>query len=194
MPCLSLDGLIYPCFRWLPILQPDGTDPKVAISGDVNTGIWFPGAVDLILEKSKRSECTKDPKWLKCEYEPCYPFCIGGCYAEFGDFIRTTHIYEITKLQAKWTETYWREYESLENVGYLSKRYLTIRESFDSSRQTLLTALPDVPNKERHNFYVNAFRDLCDQSVALASVVEEIFTTHGILGFEKVELNEIYIL
>lgn len=117
MPCLSLDGLIYPCFRWLPISQPDGADPKIAISGDVKTGEWFPGAMDLILEKSKRSECTRDPKCLRCEYEPCCPFCIGGCYAEFGDFIRTTHICEITKLQAKWTETYWREYESLENVG-----------------------------------------------------------------------------
>ena len=48
----------------------------------------------------------------------------------------------------------------------LSKRYLTVRESFDSARQTLLTALPDVPNGERHNFYVNAFRDLCDRSMA----------------------------
>ena len=76
----------------------------------------------------------------------------------------------------------------------LSKRYLTVRESFDSARQTLLTALPDVPNKERHNFYVNAFRDLCDKSISLASVEEEIFTTHGILGFEKIELNEIHTL
>lgn len=76
----------------------------------------------------------------------------------------------------------------------LSKRYLTVRESFDSARQTLLTALPDVPNGERHNFYVNAFRDLCDRSMALAAVEEEIFTTHRISGFEKIELNEIYTL
>ena len=117
MPCLSLDGLIYPCFRWLPISQPSGKDPEIAISGDVRTGQWFPGAMDLILEKSKRSECTKDPKCLKCEYEPCCPFCIGGCYAEYGDFIRTTHICEITKIQARWAEIYWREYESLENAG-----------------------------------------------------------------------------
>jgi len=76
----------------------------------------------------------------------------------------------------------------------LSKRYLTVRESFDSARQTLMMALPDVPEEGRHDFYVNAFRDLCDQSIALAAVEEEIFTTHRISGFEKIELNEIYTL
>ncbi len=76
----------------------------------------------------------------------------------------------------------------------LSKRYLTVRESFDSARQMLLTALPDVPMGERHDLYVNAFRDLCDQSIALAAVEEEIFNKHGISGFEKIELNEIYTL
>ena len=76
----------------------------------------------------------------------------------------------------------------------LSKRYLAVRESFDSARQTLMTALPDVPEEGRNDFYVNAFRDLCDQSIALASVEEEIFTTHRISGFEKIELNEIYTL
>ena len=76
----------------------------------------------------------------------------------------------------------------------LSKRYLTVRESFDSARQTLLTAMPDVPNGECHNFYVNAFKDLCDRCIALSAVEEEIFNTHGITGFEKIELNEIYTL
>ena len=113
MPCLSLDGLIYPCFRWLPISMPDGKAPELAISGDVNKEEWYFDKMDYILEKSKRSECTKDPKCIICEYEPCCPFCIGGCYAEFGDFIRTTYICEITKIQAKWAEIYWREYESL---------------------------------------------------------------------------------
>ena len=76
----------------------------------------------------------------------------------------------------------------------LSKRYLTVREGFDSARQTLMTALPDVPEEGRHDFYVNAFRDLCDRSITLAAVEEEIFTTHRISGFEKIELNEIYTL
>ena len=76
----------------------------------------------------------------------------------------------------------------------LSKRYLAVRESFDSARQTLMTALPDVPEEGRHDFYVNAFRDLCDRSITLAAVEEEIFTTHRISGFEKIELNEIHTL
>ena len=76
----------------------------------------------------------------------------------------------------------------------LSKRYLTVRESFDSALQTLMTALPDVPEEGRHDFYVNAFKDLCDRSIALAALEEEIFTTYRISGFEKIELNEIYTL
>lgn len=117
MPCLSLDGLIYPCFRWLPISQPDGKAPEIAVSGNTRTGQWFPDVFDFISEGSKRSSCTKDEKCLKCEYEPCCPYCIGGCYAEYGEFRRTTHICEITKIQAKWAEIYWREYENLENIG-----------------------------------------------------------------------------
>lgn len=116
MPCLSIDGLIYPCFRWLPISMPNGIAPECAVGGDANKKEWYFDKFDYILEKSKKSECTKDPKCLICEYEPCCPFCIGGCYAEFGDFIRTTYICEITKLQAKWAEIYWREYESLTNA------------------------------------------------------------------------------
>jgi len=115
MPCLSLDGLIYPCFRWLPISQPDGKGPEIAISGDANKGVWYPETFDYILKNSTRKSCTKDEKCLTCIYEPCCSYCIGGCYAEYKEFRRTTHICEITKLQAKWAEIYWREYESLEN-------------------------------------------------------------------------------
>ena len=76
----------------------------------------------------------------------------------------------------------------------LAKRYLQARQSYDSAFHTLQLALPDVPSGERYDFYVNAFRDLCDLSTAIAAVEEEIFRTFGISSFERIELNEIYTL
>ena len=76
----------------------------------------------------------------------------------------------------------------------LAKRYLSVRQSYDSARQTLSVALPDVPAEERHGFYVNAFRDLCDCGIAMAAVEDEIFRTFGISSFERIELNELYTL
>ena len=75
----------------------------------------------------------------------------------------------------------------------LAKRYLTARQSYDSARQALLVALPDVPSDERYGFYVNAFRDLCEMSTVLAAVEEEILTMFGITGFERIEINDIYV-
>jgi radical SAM protein with 4Fe4S-binding SPASM domain len=42
--------------------------------------------------------------------------CIGGCYSEFGCFKRTTHICEITKLQAKAARKYWTRVESIDGT------------------------------------------------------------------------------
>lgn len=106
MPCLSIDGTIYPCFRWLPHTQNSETG---ITCGDVYVGMTTDG-FRLVSDGSKRNVCTRDEKCLTCEYEPCCAYCIGGCYAEYQDFIRTTHICEITKLQAKWAEIYWRKY------------------------------------------------------------------------------------
>ena len=75
----------------------------------------------------------------------------------------------------------------------LAKRYLSVRQSYDSAFHTLQVALPDVPSGERYGFYVNAFRDLCDLSTAIVAVEEEILTAFNITGFEKIELNEIFV-
>ena len=68
----------------------------------VNKGFYNKQALRLIQEKSKRISCTKEEKCLTCEYESNCPYCIGGCFAEYGDFIRTTHSCEIIKLQCRW--------------------------------------------------------------------------------------------
>ena len=76
----------------------------------------------------------------------------------------------------------------------LAKRYLSVRQSYDSARNALLVAVPDMPSDERYGYCVNAYRDLCDCSIAMAAVEDEIFRTFGISSFERIELNEIYTL
>lgn len=112
MPCLSIDGKIYPCFRWLPHTQ--NGQIGIMATGDVDQGFTHIENFQTVTDSAIRANCTKDPKCWDCEYEPCCHYCIGGCYAEYGDFIRTTHICEITKLQCKWARIYWKEFKRLE--------------------------------------------------------------------------------
>jgi len=107
MPTLSVDGRIYPCFRWLPHTQ---NGKEVFAAGTAEKGLVNKDAFRAVRNGAKRGVCTKDEKCLACEYESACSYCIGGCYAEHGDFIRTTHICEITKIQCRWAKVYWNEY------------------------------------------------------------------------------------
>ena len=104
MPTLAIDGQIYPCFRWLPHTQ--HKDGLMSI-GNVDEKIISISEFEKVREGAKRKTCTKDPKCFECEYEEACPYCIAGCYAEYGDFIRTTHICEITKIQVEYARKYW---------------------------------------------------------------------------------------
>lgn len=104
MPTLAIDGRIYPCFRWLPHTQQEA---GVMCVGDVEHGFNHSENFKKVRDGSVRSKCTRDPKCIGCEYEPACPYCIGGCYAEHGDFIRTTHICEICKIQVEYARKYW---------------------------------------------------------------------------------------
>lgn len=115
MPCLSIDGSIYPCFRWLPASQ-NGKEDIMKV-GDVNHGFTHIENFKKVLDGAIRNNCTKDEKCRTCEFEPGCSYCIAGCYAEHGDFIRNTYICEYTKLQYKWAEEYWRKYDELERVS-----------------------------------------------------------------------------
>ena len=75
--------------------------------GNVDQGFIHRENFEKVREGCKRKICTKDPKCLECEYEEACSYCIGGCYAEYGDFIRTTHICEITKIQVEYARKYW---------------------------------------------------------------------------------------
>ena len=104
MPALSIDGDIYPCFRWLPHTQKEAGVMSV---GNVDEGFIHKENFKAVRDGSARCQCTRDPKCKDCEYEEACAYCIGGCYAEYGDFIRTTHICEITKIQVEFARKYW---------------------------------------------------------------------------------------
>lgn len=109
MPCLGINGNIYPCFRWCPHTQ-SSSNPEPMIVGDVWHGFTHRDVFKKVREGAYKCNCTIDDKCKTCEYESACSYCIGGCFAEFQEFKRTTYICEITKLQCKWAKIYWNEY------------------------------------------------------------------------------------
>ena len=75
----------------------------------------------------------------------------------------------------------------------LSKQFFTIRNSYEAALKALTTTLPDVPDEDRYNFYVNAFKDLCECSVQTNILEKEIMETLGISGWEKIEIDKVYV-
>lgn len=115
MPCCAIDGKIYPCFRWLAHTQNGKND--VMCVGNVEEGFIHPENFTAVQKGSIRSNCTKEQKCRECEFEPECSYCIGGCYAEYGDFIRTAHICEVTKLLCKWASIYEKEYRRIKHLS-----------------------------------------------------------------------------
>lgn len=76
----------------------------------------------------------------------------------------------------------------------LAKYYLEARDSYETAFQALVVALPDFPEEERRNFYVNAFKDLCDYAIKVTNIEMDIMKTLGISSFEKIEANKIYTM
>ena len=83
---------------------------------------------------------------------------------------------------------------SLKITNEQSKAYLHTRDSFEAAKQALLVKLPELKDEELHQFYVNAFRDLCDISVQLCAIETEIMESLNISSFESIELDNVYTL
>lgn len=115
MPCLGINGNIYPCFRWAPHTQ-SSFNPEPIVVGNIQEGFNNKDGFRKVREGSYRSTCTKDEKCRACIYESACAYCIGGCFAEYQDFVRTNHICEITKIQCKWAKVYWNEYARLKGL------------------------------------------------------------------------------
>lgn len=113
MPALGINGKIYPCFRWLPHTQDETVDFSV---GNIKDGLSCKENFKKVRFGSCRVNCTRDPKCKECDCESACSYCIAGCYNEFKDFIRTTYICEITKLQVKWARIYWDKYNELNGL------------------------------------------------------------------------------
>lgn len=107
MPALSIEGYIFPCFRFLPI------------SMNSNRDIYYAGNVKEGIDKEKFAfirSLTKDKispdKCKECDIESACKWCIAGCYSETGKFERQTYICECIKLQCKWAKIYWEKYDA----------------------------------------------------------------------------------
>lgn len=110
MPALSIDGNIYPCFRWLSHCQSNNEFHTFKV-GSISEGLNHKENFFKVREEAIRCNCTKEEKCKSCEVESACSYCIAGCYAEYGDFIRTTHICDIIKHTVKWSKKYWEEYD-----------------------------------------------------------------------------------
>lgn len=132
MPTLGINGKIYPCFRYLPHTAMDYRDDFHV--GDVNKGIYRKDRFELVREQTRA--VISDEECLNCPIETMCPYCIGGCYAEFGEFKRTKYICEISKLQDKYAKLYWREYDELEGTKELHlKAYNPTYEEYMESKK-----------------------------------------------------------
>lgn len=112
MPALGINGKIYPCFRYLPHTVCEGR--KDFSVGSVDEGLN--AKENFLAVRSMTRDLISDEECRNCPIETMCPYCIGGCYAEFGEFKRTKYICNISKLQDKWGKMYWREYDRLEGT------------------------------------------------------------------------------
>ena len=107
MPTLSVDGKIYPCFRFVPDTL---SDEAAARGADMSVGSAAEGFTRKEAFETVRN-CVRSkispPECLECEYESTCPWCIAASYAENGELRRQTNICEIHKLQVKHARDYW---------------------------------------------------------------------------------------
>lgn len=115
MPCLGINGNIYPCFRWLPHTQ-SKDNPEPIVVGNIRDGFNNKDGFRRVREGAYKCNCTREEKCKSCVYESSCSYCIGGCFAEHQDFVRTTYICEITKIQCKWSKVYWNEYNKAKGL------------------------------------------------------------------------------
>jgi uncharacterized protein len=131
MPALGINGKIYPCFRYLTHTVAEGrADFNV---GDVDSGLSKKSNFAVVRAASR--EAVSDDECKACPIESMCPYCIGGCYAEFGEFKRTKYVCEIAKIQDKYAKLYWREYDKLEGT-HTENAYYPTYEEYQNGRAT----------------------------------------------------------
>ena len=168
MPALGVDGNIYPCFRWLNHTQSEYSAGSMCV-GNIDEGFINADNFKKVALGAIRCNCTKEEKCRDCKYEHACPYCIGGCYSEYGDFIRTTHICEIIKIQAKWAEILLKQLISsrkLQEVKeiYSDKDNAIIKQSILSNINNANSALNfnklDIDNIDNAHIYKGVINNL----------------------------------
>lgn len=119
MPCLGINGKIYPCFRFMPhSMSRRELDFHV---GDVWNGFDHKERFQIVRDQTRNKISPKE--CLECLDESSCAWCIGGAFSENGKFYRQTNICKIHKIQTKWARIYWEEFEKLEgNKEYLKPK------------------------------------------------------------------------
>lgn len=109
MPALSVDGDIYPCFRFLPHTQDQDTKMQV---GSVKNG--FDRKQNFLKVREATREKISDQECKECPIESLCAWCVAGGYIDTKTLSRQKHICNITKVRAKWSKIYWDKYNELE--------------------------------------------------------------------------------
>ena len=113
MPGVSVNGRIYPCFRFFPVTM---VDEKFDFHvGDVWRGMY---RKDRFLEVRQQSRSKISPEKCKeCSIESSCAWCIGGAFSETGTFWRPTALCRIKTMTDKWARIYWDMYNKEKDNG-----------------------------------------------------------------------------
>lgn len=106
MPTLSIDGKIYPCFRFAPITLKEGV-PLFSV-GDIWQGFNHKEIYQKIRSYT-RKKITPET-CFNCGAETNCAWCIGGAYAQKGKFLRQVSLCRIQQLCDKYARIYWNKY------------------------------------------------------------------------------------
>ena len=110
MPCLCINGKIYPCFRFMPhTMSSRDIDFHV---GDIWNGFDHKERFQTVRDQCRSKISTKE--CMECPVESNCAWCIGGAFADKGTFYRPMNICKAHKATSKWAEIYWKEFKRLE--------------------------------------------------------------------------------
>ena len=110
MPCLAVNGKIYPCFRFSPnTLYERERDFAV---GDVWNGINRKDRFVEVRAQTRKKISSDECK--ACDIESSCAWCIGSAFSETGTFFRQTNICRIKKITDKYSRKYWNKYYGYE--------------------------------------------------------------------------------
>lgn len=106
MPCLSINGNIYPCFRFSPNTM---HRPEFDFSvGDVWTGFSRKENFIKVREQTRNKISSNECK--NCAVDSTCAWCIGGAFSETGTFYRQTNLCRVKKIIDKHARRYWNKF------------------------------------------------------------------------------------